>query len=754
MQPVKPSSTATFLADDVKQREDYQDSPITRTFQTATPPSGFWRWISSVASYFSSRSVTHAVESPAIVIKAKADLETPEQQELHRQREEWEARRNENQRQLEEMQARFAFPPYNLVIEFPQGNEETYAIQNPADEIRVIQELEQWVNQNFQSVKINGGIWSEDMCQRLQGQYARVRTVFANRFNLHQEEESVRECLGPKPVVEEALGDHLKQIRYANGIEEIRRFSQGKWQTEVRNYPNGEFEKGNFDQAGVLCRGVRFSKGEYEFFGPERLGHNEILFFGKFYVFAFVEINEKRQLALLEKDGGSYRLFKQPPLPVLFNQTMSTFSSLIKEVIDCLVAPISPGEIVKYAFEIGHDGEPRIFSLQQNDVLSILRQAQKLQIPFNFHASSPKTNQTLFEKWVVKGGAELIRCMLDMDPTCIDQTKAQQTSFVRQILNSGWGEERVVLLKEAMKARNIPLSENDLWVDRIYQGDSSFKDEEFLDLDPTLQKELYLTAHACSHIELVDRMNRLGMKQHPIPPRGPTPLSVNMDLVEQRKAVESCLLELRAEKRFLLPDEAPHNLKSFHNNQDDFSRVLGAAFVKKTVQRLGLKHIDAAETFAVLKSDIPSIHINTEHGTFIQSADMDIYAEKIVEVDRFVSLEEAHELLDAIEATGFTDIHRGNFMVTKDKIYFIDLEWGNFQKHADYGFMGRLLSLVRPEDQDTLLANINARIEAHQKNMEEHEVSLKATQHFEEESRKTFFCGRGLYEFPIASIMK
>lgn len=93
-------------------------------------------------------------------------------------------------------------------------------------------------------------------------------------------------------------------------------------------------------------------------------------------------------------------------------------------------------------------------------------------------------------------------------------------------------------------------------------------------------------------------------------------------------------------------------------------------------------------------------------------------------------------------------------MVAKDKIYFIDLEWPNFQKHAAYDFMGTLLCLVKPEDRDTLLANINARIEAAQKKRKEEEVSLKATQRFEKESRETFFCGRGLYEFPIASIMK
>ena len=505
---------------------------------------------------------------------------------------------------------------------------------------------------------------------------------------------------------------------------------------------------------GVLHREIRFAKGEYEFFAPKKLGGAKRLLLGKFYVFAIVDINEKRQLALLEKDGKCYRLSKQPPLPVLFAQIMAGSSSLIEKVIDCPVGFISPEEIVRYAFEVGDGGEPRIFSLEEEDVLAVLKQAQRLQTLFNFHVPSSKTNETLFTKWVVRGGAELIQCMLKMDPTCIDQTKTQQISFVRRVLHFGWASGKTLLLKEAMQARNIPLSENDVWVERIHQGDASFKDEEFSSLDFAFQKELYFTAYACNHIELVNRMNRLGMKRQPVLPRRPTPLRANMDLIEQRKAVESCLLELRAKKRILLPEEAPHNLKAFHSNLDDFSRVLGAAFAKETIQRLDLKRIDVAETFAVLKPGTSSVRIHRESGTLIQSADMDIYAEKIVEVDRLVSLEEAYELLDAIEATGFIDTHRKNFMVTKDKIYFIDLESRNFGEYPVYSFMKDLLSLVKPEDQEALLANIRARTEAYQKKVEETEALPQEEKRLENEYWNLRPCGRGLYEFPVASIAK
>lgn len=663
-------------------------------------------------------------------------------------------RANEIKQQLEEMQAGPVFCPYELVIEFPLRREKTYSIHNQADETRVIQELEEWMQEHFQSVIIKRGISSEDICQILQRQYARVRNVFASRFRLFQSDRfGEGERLGLKPVAEEGLNEHTKRIRYANGIEEVLYHSQGKWQVQERYYPQGKYEKGSFDSNGTLLSGVRFAQGEYRFFHPERIGNAEIIAHGRLYQFGFVDIEGKRQLVLLEKEGSSYRISEQPPLPILFDQTMPT-SFLIQEVIECPISSISPKEIVQYAFEVGERGEIRLFSLREKDVLAILKQAQKLQIPFDLHAVSPKTNQTLFSKWAVEGSTELVQWMLEMDPTCIDQTKNQPVSFLRQVLHCWTGEKRGELLRAAMQARGIPLSDKDLWVDRIHAGDASFENREFLALEPAFQKELYMTAHAWGHAELIDRMNRLGMKQRPVCPKGPTPLSINMDLLEQRKAVESCLLQLRAERRILLPQEAPSDLRTFHPNYNDFSRVLGARFVKETVKRLSLKHIDAAETFALLKPDTDSLRFHTEHGTFIQSTDMDIYAEKIVEVQRWISLEEADELLDVIEATGFADIHRGNFMITEDKIYFVDLEWANFQEHAAYHLMGRLSSFVKPEEREALLTHIQRRIEAHQKKQKEEASRLKQKQEFEEESRALFFCGRGLFEVPIASILR
>ncbi len=747
MNAITPSSKIDgnrALLDDEK---ILQNDPLVRTFQNAAPPSGFWRLWQSVTSYFSSRQVVQVREPAA------PPPETPQQRETRLEIEKMGALRFEHQKQIEEVQARLDFPPYQLVIEFPEG-ERIYSVHSQNEEMRIINELKEWVNKNFQSLKIVSGVYGEDLCKILKGQNAKTRKTFTEHFNLHEREGEIYEWLGPKPIAEEVTGVDLRRVRYSNGIEEEERLFGDKWKTESRRYPNGDFEKGKFKQ-GLLDIGTRCFKGEYEFLYPENLGNGPILLAGKWYEFSKVEIDGEKRSALLEKKGGIFRFSKAPPLPILFHGVKSCYSSLLIENILKLPLPsISPREIVEYIFASEANGEPRIFSLQSQDVLALLKEAQKLGISFDFHKPSPVTNQTLFAKWVVNGELELLECMLTMDPACIEQTRNQEISFVRQCLNTEWGKKQAALLEEAMKARGIPLSESDLWVERIHQGDSSFNDEEFKALSPSFQKELYRTAHACSHVALVERMNQLGMKEKPVPPRGATPLSANMDLVEQWIAVRFYLLELRDKKRLLLAEEAPQDLKPFHCNQKDFSRVSGADFVKKTVERLGVKHIDAAETFAVLKPGATSIHLNTDHGIYIQSDQMDIYAEKIKEVDRLVSLEEAYELLDVIEATGFVDIHRSNFMVTADKIYFIDLELGNFQEHANYNFMGKLLCLVKPEDQEALQANINTRIEVCNKTIEETRADREARKEFEKESREIFFCGRGSYEFPIGSIIK
>ncbi|MES2273642.1 MAG: hypothetical protein V4487_05585, partial [Chlamydiota bacterium] len=168
---------------------------------------------------------------------------------------------------------------------------------------------------------------------------------------------------------------------------------------------------------------------------------------------------------------------------------------------------------------------------------------------------------------------------------------------------------------------------------------------------------------------------------------------------------------------------------------------------------LGLKYIDAAETFGILKQDAKEIHINVHHGVYLQSEDMAIYAEKIKAVKRFVSLEEAFELLDAIEAVGFTDIHLSNFIVAEKKIYFIDLESTNFQKHAGYNFMGELLSLVKPEDRDVLWKNIQTRTEVREKWIQDHEKEETERETFEEESRRFFFHRWKSFAFPVAAFI-
>ncbi|MES2273648.1 MAG: hypothetical protein V4487_05615, partial [Chlamydiota bacterium] len=477
--------------------------------------------------------------------------------------------------------AQIEFPPYTLIVEFPAGPK-PYRIESKQEEVRVVQELETWVNANFQPLRINEGIWSEDLCQRIGGQYARIRKVFTDHFALVKQESDGYESLQSKVIAQETLGDDLIRIRYGNGIVEKRRLIYGKWQIESRSYPSGDVERGRFWQ-GKLISGYTLSKGKYTFLYPQEFFNRAILLEGREHNFTEVEMDGKLQLALIEKEEQSYQLSEKSPLLILFAGAKDdVHSSTIKQLLQSPLNLISAQAIVEYVFDSDETGEARIFSLGSSDVLEILTQAQLLKIPFDLHAPSPRTGQPLFAKWAGESRAELIKCMLEMDPTCIDQTLKEKNSFFRRALDNG-SERGAKILEEAMKARGIPLSNEDLWMQKIYSGDSSFAGSDFQALPLSFQRELYRAAHTFDHEDLVFRMNALGMKQKSRPPSGPTPLSFNMDLVDQKEALRVYLAELRQNKQLLLSEEAPQNLASFHCNEADFSRIPGADFVKKTV---------------------------------------------------------------------------------------------------------------------------------------------------------------------------
>jgi len=735
-----PSSTSsrshtTISTDDHK--SSASENSVTRTHQVATEQQGSFLsqiWTKIFSSFFSSHTVT-PVAPPQVPTPIHIEREPQPALELQKLQE-----------NIQQQLARLEFPPYQLTVKFPSGPK-TYLINNKQEEAEVIRELEQWFLKNYESLPIEDGISSEDFCQIVGGQYARIRKIFADHFVLSKPAHEIQESLNPKPIAQENLGDDRIRLYYTSGIREQQRLKQGKWELESRIYPNGDVEKGAFS-AGKLSQGYRCSQEGYTFLYPDKFFINSTYLELSGYNFTEAEIDGKTQLVLIERNGLSYRLSQKPPLPILFQAAKKApfYSSYLKQILSSPLNPISPKALVEYALTLDDNDEFPIFSLNENDVLSVLTQAKMLNIPL-----LPATLSNLFAKSAEKNWTDVTQFLLEIDPTFIDQTKKEQVSFFRKALQKGY-ERDADIWKKAMLARNIPLSQEDLWVEKIQLGDNSFSDADFQNLSPSFQKELYQEAHVYAHEHLVARMNGLGMKQLAIAPQGPTPLSPNMDLTTQQAAIHSYLKELRHNHRLLLPEEAPKNLASFHCNKDDFSRIPGADFVKKTVQRLGLKHIDAAETFGVLKEGISTLHIELDHGLFLQSKDLDIYAEKIIPVERFISLEEAFELLDAIEDTGFCDIHPSNFIVTENKIYFCDLESTNFQKHTGYHLMGSLLSLVKPEDQEALWESINTRTEARQKWAEEHEQETK--KQWEQENLSYFFYRRGKpFAFPVGSLL-
>ncbi len=649
------------------------------------------------------------------------------------------------------------FPPYQLKLRSSDGNRKTtYQIDDKGSEERVIQAIQQELEQCGQPLWIERGIFSADLCSSLGRHYTRTRKAFSAHFELIRSPYGGNEALAIKPINQEALDGDWVRVRYPNGRVEERHLKdgvQGRWELRSRTYPNGVIEKGRFEDGnGALFSGYRCSNGEYEFLIPNLFFNMNPFWWEREGInFTELEINGQRQLVLIERAGQIWRRSQKAPIPLLFaaakeDYVVNTFGELFESPFNQILI----GDIVDYAFSIDETTQkPHIFSLKGEGVFEILKQAEALEtrLPQEQH-------QELFAQWVLKGGHELIELMLQIDPTCIDQTSDKEISFFRAALND-WDPKKAEVLKTAMLARNIALSNEDEWVEKISQGDNSFNDDDFTALDPDFQEELYRAAHTHDQVALVERMNGLGMEKPFDPPSGPTPLSINMNLVEQQKAVESYLIELRKSGRLLRADELPakkahDQVDIYHDNEKDFSRVLGAEFVKKAVQKLGCKHVDAAETFAVLGGDLDTIHIHTHYGIHLQSKDMQIYADLIKPVKRFISLEEAYELLNVIEEVGFTDIHCNNFIVTADKIYFIDLESTNFQEHADYGLMGNLLAFVDKKDRETLGADMERRFKERQA---QHSEDEEETREKSEACRKFYFYGGKRYEFPVASIM-
>ena len=128
---------------------------------------------------------------------------------------------------------------------------------------------------------------------------------------------------------------------------------------------------------------------------------------------------------------------------------------------------------------------------------------------------------------------------------------------------------------------------------------------------------------------------------------------------------------------------------SYISKSRDLGRILGANYIKKIAEQLGLKHIKTPKKIAVIDKNQNQLQVRVEPAHLALSCQqVTVYAEKITRLTRGTTREEVIEFLKILEATGFGDFMGDNFFLGKNQngeegIYFIDTEYTNF-RHSPF----------------------------------------------------------------------
>ena len=269
----------------------------------------------------------------------------------------------------------------------------------------------------------------------------------------------------------------------------------------------------------------------------------------------------------------------------------------------------------------------------------------------------------------------------------------------------------------------MDLTTDDLWIKRALKNECSFSDQEFTELDDELKLKIFFVANVHHSMQLVSKLESLGMDEPPQFRPGPGFLADNMNVVTARAATEGFLKNLRTKGLLFTHDEFSQLDKSeYELKLDQIGRILGRDFVEKVARENGLQHIKVPQKIVVLNLGLQSISVklSEEFGLIPTKEQLKVYAKKIERVKRNLSLEEAIEFMIILEKTGFCDFIGGlngsksNFIFAEDGIYFIDTEFENFSPAQPkfHDIISIKNHLEEPEDVEKFMAEFRKRVEA------------------------------------------
>ncbi len=387
-------------------------------------------------------------------------------------------------------------------------------------------------------------------------------------------------------------------------------------------------------------------------------------------------------------------------------------------------------------------GIPRICSLGYASLLDLLTLAKTEGLPLDLQQRTPE-GMTLFNLWAGKGFTQIVELLLELDPSLIHQIHQGEKSLLIEAIIHGKREE-VDLLLATMQKENVPLTHEEVWLQRAFQGDCNFLDLSEIEL----KLKVFYVANRYGHYALVQKLKDLGVGgEEPVFRSGLEIVATNMDIILVKNQIEQFLRRLRQDGCLFTAQEFSRLDKTTYIRKlDQIGRIQGKQFVEKIVRKYGFVHIKVPKKIAVIGKDLDQITFKVNHYLELRpkGGQMAIYAEKVQAVDRKISLEEAFEFMIVLEKTGFSDFAGYNFVVAHDGIYFIDTEYDNFHpQHPKFDAIKRTIEyLIRPEDLPLFLAEFEKRKAA----FEEKEVAEPETNLAEGYSYQEIFV------FPLSSL--
>lgn len=381
---------------------------------------------------------------------------------------------------------------------------------------------------------------------------------------------------------------------------------------------------------------------------------------------------------------------------------------------------ITEEEFLKFLLEKDRIGTVRIYTLHSDRILELLQIIKEKNIRINLHDRNAE-GETLFTLLAAKGYPQIIKALIELDPSVLEQTSEQTPSaFIKAVLSS---ISEVDLFLTAMETHNISLSLEELWIKRVFKKELTFFDEAFTQLDQELKIKVFFVANALAGCEdVVRKLKLLGMHTAPLFDPRPHPgfsiFAFNMDRATANSVLEGFLKGLRRDGLLLTEEEFSRRDGNAYIGKDhEIGRIQGRDFIERLVQENGLTRIKVPKKIAVIKGgcETISLRLTTRLELVSVGGQLTVYAERIRPVKRQLSLAEAIEFMIILEKSWYTDCYSGNFIYGEDGIYFIDTEFNSFSTEGpNFAAIECIKNAVSPCDMEPFLVEYRKRKQAYE----------------------------------------